>query len=184
MPLQFFDVCQLFEQLSSSRDLQGRERSLHEWFERHNSAIGRRGASALALLSCLFPEKRADRVYGLRPEQLECIVTKAACLGHTRVAELRRLQGHEGMDFASAVQQVLSATDDISRPHPSISIEQVDQALDRLASTCSFSSSKLRESVRTGYNEASVELVRVFRLTSRHGREMDYSSPVEKFVSG
>ncbi|KAK7912324.1 hypothetical protein LTR80_012226 [Exophiala xenobiotica] len=58
-------------------------------------------------------EQRAGRVYGLRPQQSERLVVKAACLDHTRVAELRRLQSRDRMDFASATQQVLLVTDDI-----------------------------------------------------------------------
>ncbi|KAK5188412.1 hypothetical protein LTR92_011531, partial [Exophiala xenobiotica] len=163
MSLQFLDICQLFEQLSSLRDLESRELSVQQWFGQHQSHIRRRGAPALALLSCLFPEKRADRVYALRTQQLEHMVTKAACLGHTRVSELRRLQGRDRMGFASAVQQVLSATDDFSNPPQPLTVDEVDHTLDRLASTCVFSSPKLRESITFGYTEVFDELVRVLR---------------------
>ncbi|KAK5284109.1 hypothetical protein LTR43_011291, partial [Exophiala xenobiotica] len=158
MSLQFLDICQLFEQLSSLRDLESRQLSVQEWFEQHQSHIRRRGPPALALLSCLFPEKRADRVYALRTQQLEHMVTKTACLGHARVSELRRLQGHDRRDFASAVQQVLSATDDFSNPSRPLTVDEVDHALDRLASTCVFSSPKLRESITIGYTEVFDEL--------------------------
>ncbi|KAK5219359.1 hypothetical protein LTR47_011506 [Exophiala xenobiotica] len=163
MSLQFLNICQLFEQLSSLRDLESRESSVHQWFEQHQNHIRRRGPPALALLSCLFPEKRADRVYALRTQQLEHMVTKTACLGHARVSELRRLQGRDRMDFASAVQQVLSATDDFSNPSRPLTVDEVDHALDRLASTCVFSSPKLRESITIGYTEVFDELVRVLR---------------------
>ncbi|KAK5356244.1 hypothetical protein LTS03_011709, partial [Exophiala xenobiotica] len=163
MSLHFLDICQLFEQLSSLKDLESRESSVQQWFGQHQSHIRRRGAPALALLSCLFPEKRADRVYALRTQQLEHMVTKAACLGHTRVSELRRLQGRDRMDFASAVQQVLSATDDFSNPPQPLTVDEVDHTLDRLASTCVFSSPKLRESITFGYKEVFDELVRVLR---------------------
>ena len=152
MSLQFLNICQLFEQLSSLRNLESRELSVQEWFEQHQSRIQHRGAPALALVSCLFPEKRADRVYALRTQQLEHMVTKAACLGHTRVSELQGLQGRHGMVFASAVQQVLSATDDISNPPRSLTAEEVDHSLDRLASTCVFSSPKLRKSITIGFH--------------------------------
>ncbi|KAK5356180.1 hypothetical protein LTS03_011737, partial [Exophiala xenobiotica] len=163
MSLQFLDICQLFEQLSSLKDLESREISVQQWFGQHQSHIRRRGVPALALLSCLFPEKRADRVYALRTQQLEHMVTKAACLGHTRVSELRHLQGRDRLDFASAVQQVLSATDDFSNPPQPLTVDEVDHTLDRLASTCVFSSPKLRESITFGYTEVFDELVRVLR---------------------
>ncbi|KAK5332587.1 hypothetical protein LTR98_011294, partial [Exophiala xenobiotica] len=91
------------------------------------------------------------------------MVTKAAFLGHTRVSELRRLQGRDRMDFASAVQQVLSATDDFSNPPQPLTVDEVDHTLDRLASTCVISSPKLRESITIGYTEVFDELVRVLR---------------------
>ncbi|KIW22037.1 uncharacterized protein PV07_12564 [Cladophialophora immunda] len=161
MSLQFLDICQLFEQLSSLKSPESRELNLQEWFKQHQSSIQRRGAPALALLSCLFPEKRADRVYALRTKQLEHMVTKAACLGHSRVSELRRLQGRNGIDFASAAQQVLSATDDFSNPPRSLTVEEVDHTLDRLASTCVFPSPKLQGSITIGYIEAFDELLPV-----------------------
>jgi hypothetical protein len=56
--------------------------------QQHNPDILRQGSGALALLSYLFPDKRADQVYGLRKVKLEGIVVKAAGLGHTRVSVL------------------------------------------------------------------------------------------------
>ncbi|KAK5188486.1 hypothetical protein LTR92_011470 [Exophiala xenobiotica] len=163
MSLQFLDICQLFEQLLSLRDLESRELSVQQWFEQHQNHIRRRGPPALALLSCLFPEKRADRVYALRTQQLEHMVTKAACLGHARVSGLRRPQGRDRVDLGSAVQRVLSATDDLSNPPRPLTVDEVDHTLDRLASTCVFSSPKLRESIAIGYTEVYDELVRVLR---------------------
>jgi hypothetical protein len=68
-----------FEQLSCLKSPKRRESYVHDWFERYKSDMQCWGRSALALLSCLFPEKRADRVYGMRAQQLEDIITKAAC---------------------------------------------------------------------------------------------------------
>ena len=77
--MQFLDLCELWELFSPPpNNLESREFVLREWFARHKSNIRRRGAPALALLSCLLPEKRADRVYGLRPQQLERMIVKAA----------------------------------------------------------------------------------------------------------
>jgi DNA ligase-4 len=43
----------------------------------------------LALLSCIFPERRANRVYDLRERKLKAIVQRALGLGVTRLKELR-----------------------------------------------------------------------------------------------
>ncbi|KAK5243792.1 hypothetical protein LTR11_011634 [Exophiala xenobiotica] len=91
------------------------------------------------------------------------MVTKVACLGRARVSELRRLQGHDGMDFASAVQQVLSATDHFSNPPRPLTVDEMDHTPDRLVFTCVFSSPKLREVITIGYTEVFDELVRVLR---------------------
>lgn len=112
---------------------------------------------------CLFPEKRPDRVYGLGESRLEGIVVKAAGLGHTRASELRHPQEHEGVDFASAVQQVLSVTDDDHESIHSLTIVDLDHALDRLAVICPFSSRKLRTSMGNVHGEPIDELMRIFR---------------------
>ncbi|KAK5332478.1 hypothetical protein LTR98_011400 [Exophiala xenobiotica] len=57
----------------------------------------------------------------------------------------------------------LSATDDFSNPPRPLTVYEVDHALDRLASTCVFSSPKLLESITIGYTEVFDELVRVLR---------------------
>jgi DNA ligase-4 len=111
----------------------------------------------------LFSEKRADRVYGLREGRLEGIVVKAAGLGHTCVSELRLLKEHERMDFASAVQQVLAATDDDQESIHPLTIVDVDHTLDRLVIMCPFSSRKLRASVGDVHGEPLDELMSIFR---------------------
>jgi hypothetical protein len=65
--------------------------------------------------------------------------------------------------FCFRGQQGLSATDDLSNPPRSLTVEEVDHTLDRLASTCVFSSRKLRESITIGYTGAFNELVRILR---------------------
>lgn len=126
-----------------------------------DSDILRKGSGALALLSCLFPEKWADRVYGLREGKLEGIVVNG--LGHTRVSELRRLQEHERMDFASAVQQILATTDDDHEPIHPLTIVDMDHTLDHLAIMCPFSSRKLRASVGGVHGDPLDELLSIFR---------------------
>lgn len=95
MPLQFLSIRELFEQISSSSNPRNRDMTIQMWFQQHAPDIPRQGPGGLALSSCLFPERRADRVYGLRERKLEGIITKAAGLGSGRVSELRRLQDHE-----------------------------------------------------------------------------------------
>ena len=163
MALHFLRICDLFEQLSPSKKPDERDRVIQSWFQQHNPAILRQGPGALALLSCLFPDKRADRVYGLREVKLEGIVVKAAGLGHTRVSELRRLQEHQRMDFASAVERVLATTDDDQESTHSLSIMDVDHTLDRVAVMCPFSAPKLQAMVGELNGDPIDELMSIFR---------------------
>ena len=52
-------------------------RILNAWFDKHDAIIPRQGSEAVAFLSCMFPERRADQVYNLREAKLEVIVQRA-----------------------------------------------------------------------------------------------------------
>jgi DNA ligase N terminus len=118
MSLEFRVVCALFERLQQSYpgNQLTRDAIVRTWFREHDSNLPRRGTGGIALLSCVFPEWRPDRVFGLREKRLERIVVKALGLGVGRVYELLRLQDQDGLDFASAVQQIISATDGTQQP--------------------------------------------------------------------
>jgi hypothetical protein len=73
--LEFSLVCQLLENLSSLTSQRLSKTTIQAWFQQHDAAIDRTGPGGLALLSCLLPEKKADRVYGLSRARLEDIVT-------------------------------------------------------------------------------------------------------------
>lgn len=46
-------------------------------FNEHDQIIPRKGLEAVALLSCLFPEGRPDRVFNLQEKRLETILQQA-----------------------------------------------------------------------------------------------------------
>src|ERR1700761_8421676 len=60
------------------------------WFAQHGDNIPRHGPSAVAFLSCIFPERLPNRTYGLREARLTNILGRLLCLGHTRTRQLRR----------------------------------------------------------------------------------------------
>jgi hypothetical protein len=163
MALPFIRICELFKQLSSSRKPDERDRVIQLWFQQHNSDILRQGLSALALLLYLLPNKRADRVYSLREVKLEGIVVKAAGLDHTRASELRRLQEYQRIDFASAVEKVLTTTDSGPESTYLLSIIDVDHTLDRIVVMCPFSSPKLRVTMGEAHRDPINELISIFR---------------------
>jgi hypothetical protein len=77
MSLPFSALCELWEQLSSTRKINNSDAFIRVWFERQAPNIIQQGRSAVALLSCLFPHRRPDRVYGLRERKLTDITVRA-----------------------------------------------------------------------------------------------------------
>ena len=163
MTLPFAAVCELWERLSCARKTKDADAAVREWFERHGPNIARQRPGGLALLSCLFPHKRPDRVYGLREKKLTGITVKAWSLGIGRRNELQRIQDEDGLDFASAVQRLVEDGGEPLQTQHSPSVEGVDQTLDRVASTCAFSSPDLRNRIKEKPVNPSLELIGIFR---------------------
>ena len=131
MPIPFNSVFDLLNKLEKNRtkswsngkiqDLDAR--TIAAWFNKYNDIIPRRGPQAVAFLSCLFPERRPDRVFGLQVRRLETIIQRAQCLGSTRMKDLQSWRTSDGMDFASCVEHVMAATDPEHRPGPNVTLE-------------------------------------------------------------
>jgi DNA ligase 4 len=166
MPIKFYQVCELFKKLThpdTKSGLKCDNTIVQTWFQKYDCDIVRRGSSGLALLSFLFPQRRADRVYGLQRKRLGCIVQRALSLGHTRMDELRRWQDTDGLDLASAFHRVVTATDETLKGCGQVTVEEIDHTLDLVASTCSFSSIKIQTEARHLYVNATDELTKIFR---------------------
>ena len=111
MPFPFSLLCDLLNRLDKNRTKLSSVEKIQEldtntvttWFDQNETIIPRRGPDAVAFLSCLFPERRPDRVFGLGGKQLERIVGQAQCLGHSRMKELQKWETEVGLDFASCV---------------------------------------------------------------------------------
>ena len=161
--LEFSLVCQLLENLSCSTSQHLSETGIQAWFQQHGAAIDRKGPGGLALLSCLLPEKRADRVYGLSRARLEEIVAQSQGFGHSRLYELRRLQDGDGLDLASAIEQSLAVTDDPTTPVRPMMIQDINDTLDRVAASCEFSSPDYRGAAQPGSIDSRTNLIRAFR---------------------
>jgi len=74
MPFDFSILCDLLNELDLNRarkssktrnDLSSSPEIVVSWFNKHNAIILRKGQGAVAFLSCLFPERREDRVFDL-----------------------------------------------------------------------------------------------------------------------
>ena len=114
-------------------------------------------------MSCLLPEKRADRVYGLSRARLEGIIAQSQGFRRGRLYELRRLQDRDGLDLASAIEQSLAVTDDPTTPVRPMMIQDINDTLDRVAASCVFSSPAHRCIAPPGSIDTRTSLVRAFR---------------------
>jgi DNA ligase 4 len=160
MPFPFRLLCDLLNELDQNRANKSMKaiqrlntRTVVAWFSKHDRIIPRKGPEAVAFLSCLFPERRPDRVFNLQEKRLEMIIQQAQCLGATRLKDLQNWRTIDGSDLASCVERVMAATDSEPRLGPSVALEELDEILDRIAATSSFSSVDLRERVKAKYME-------------------------------
>jgi hypothetical protein len=86
MPFPFRFLCDLLNELDQNhtnkltRTIQ-RLNTVVTWFNKHDQIIPRKGLEAIAFLSCLFPERRPDRVFNLQEKRLETIIHKLNVLG-------------------------------------------------------------------------------------------------------
>lgn len=156
MPFPFKTLCELLEDLDANRVQKALPRSagadpdlrtITTWFNAHHNAIPRKGSSAVAFLSCLFPERRVDRVYGLKEKRLSRALGRCLCLGDSR----RRNFEHDierGKDIGECVFRVLREAE-LPRvcEERQVTLEEIDVALDQVAAGCQFSSPDLRRHV-------------------------------------
>jgi DNA ligase 4 len=61
------------------------------------------------------------------------------------------------MDFASCIKRVISATDPEPRPGPNVTLEELNEILDRITATSSFLFIDLRRRIKEKY----AKLIRV-----------------------
>ncbi|EQK98658.1 DNA ligase, ATP-dependent [Ophiocordyceps sinensis CO18] len=147
MPLQFSLVCDLLDEcqrLGFTR--RPNKQAIHEWFARNRGCIDAHDTDLSALLSTLLPEKRTDRVFCIQAPRLEKIIARALMLGSSRVAELARYKKPGlGLDLADCVERILATTPNPqSTKRGEITVEEIDDVLDALASKIRWSSPAIR----------------------------------------
>jgi DNA ligase 4 len=115
------------------------------WFNKHNAQIPRRGEPAVAFLSCMFPERRPDRVYSLQRMRLASTFGRGLGLGTGRMKELNSWQERDGADFPRILEAVMAQAE-FSEPLPGqeVTLEELDEALNELAAWSPFSSPAIR----------------------------------------
>ncbi|KAL1862551.1 hypothetical protein Daus18300_008510 [Diaporthe australafricana] len=142
MPFPFAAACELLQNLESDRrrkrNQKGDRTIVDDWFARYRRELDE-DTDKSALLSTLLPERRTDRVFGIKERTLQGKIARALNLGQTRVKELSRwsIPGF-GLDLGECVEKALQQT-----PNPrtaSVTVEEIDTILHALAAKNSFSS--------------------------------------------
>ncbi|KZZ88002.1 ATP-dependent DNA ligase domain-containing protein [Ascosphaera apis ARSEF 7405] len=175
---KFSYICDLFDELEHNRVLKstttGRVKDLDgvvisRWFNRHRPKIFAPSTDKLALLSCILPTRRPDRVLGLGPTALSRIIGRCLLLGSSRISELNLYKYQGNGDLGQCLENVLRQTDE-GRDGSGLTVEDINGALDKIGAKNRFSSPELRNRVVTAADIESILGCIVRRVQSREGK--------------
>ncbi|KAL4911929.1 hypothetical protein BDW62DRAFT_37098 [Aspergillus aurantiobrunneus] len=153
MGFKFTFLCDLFSSLEDNRILKAATaarnrnpdvRVVTHWFSRHDKRLRDPDTDQLALLSCMFPEKRTDRVYWLQDTSLARVVGRCLLLGSSRREELEKWRISGGADLGQCVENVMRQAENHITGGQEVTMEEIDTALNLIASRCRFSGPKVR----------------------------------------
>lgn len=143
--------------------------TIAKWFTRHDRHINHLDTDRLALLSCMFPERRPDRVYWLQATSLSRVIGRCLGLGSSRISELDQWRKPGGPDLGQCVESVMRQAENHVEHDREVLVEEVDEALNLIASRCRFSGPQVRR------QHTAVDVDRVLsslyrRLSSRDAK--------------
>ncbi|KAJ6110797.1 hypothetical protein N7486_003032 [Penicillium sp. IBT 16267x] len=118
--------------------------TIAKWFTRHDRHINHPDTDRLALLSCMFPERRTDRVYWLQATSLTRVIGRCLGLGSSRISELDQWRKPGGPDLGQCVENVMRQAENDVQHDREVLVEEVDEALNLIASKCRFSGPQVR----------------------------------------
>ncbi|KAK7967433.1 ATP dependent DNA ligase domain-containing protein [Apiospora aurea] len=178
MPFPYRFVCDLLQQLEEESRSASKERTpsrtiIERWFHEHRIRLDAPTVNGCAVISTLLPERRTDRVYGIQAPRLESIVGQALILGSSRVKELRRYKTPgQGVDLGDCVESILSRAPNSEHPEREVAVEDIDEALTRVAAGCRFSSPAIRASCTSRSPQSDNHVLGQFftRLSPRDGK--------------
>lgn len=119
-------------------------RTIRLWFARHGRRINYNDTNRLALLSCMFPEKRTDRVFWLQATSLARVIGRCLGLGSSRLLELEQWRKPGGPDLGKCVENVMRQAENCTPAGREVTTEEIDMALGMIASRCRFSGPQVR----------------------------------------
>ncbi|KAI0871420.1 hypothetical protein GGS24DRAFT_61482 [Hypoxylon argillaceum] len=150
MPFPYRYICDLLQHLDDELRKSPEKQTpsdviVKSWFQQHRSLFNALENDACAILSTLLPERRTDRVYNIQAPKLQSIFGKVLRLGASRVLELRRwTEPGSGIDLGDCVEGILRQTPNSRDDITHLTVEDIDEALSRIAATCRFSSPAVR----------------------------------------
>ncbi|KAM5437412.1 putative DNA ligase (ATP) [Microsporum canis] len=153
MGFNFSYICDLLSSLDANRIIKatttGRSKdpdvtTVTAWFRLHEQRIHGGDTDYLALLSCLFPELRPDRVYGFKEPSLVKIIGRCLLLGTSRWQELECWKAPGRGDLGECVERVMGDAENELFPCLPVTVEEIDAALNKIAAKCRFSAPDVR----------------------------------------
>ncbi|KAE8362669.1 hypothetical protein BDV27DRAFT_166032 [Aspergillus caelatus] len=178
MGFKFSHLCDLLSSLENNKILKASAgarnhdpdvQTVTRWFKQHGRRLRDKDTDQLAVLSCLFPEKRTDRVYWLQDTSLARVIGRCLLLGSSRREELERWRVSGGIDLAQCVENVMRQTENHIPEDQEVTVEEIDDALNRVASRCRLSGPRVRrQRAAVDVDEALSPLYR--RLSSRDAK--------------
>lgn len=153
MVFKFTYLCDLLSELERNRVLKAStaakvsnpdHRAVTRWFAQHARRIHASDTDRIALLSCMFPEKRTDRVYWLQYTNLSRVIGRCLLLGSDRRQELEQWRVAGGADLGQCVENVMRQAEFDINSGQEVTVEEIDLALNKIASRCRFSGSRVR----------------------------------------
>ncbi|KAJ5398197.1 hypothetical protein N7509_006310 [Penicillium cosmopolitanum] len=176
MGFKFTFLCDLLSDLEDGRIAKAASgtdlsdfRTVRRWFASYDHHINDDGTDRLALLSCMFPEKRTDRVFWLRETSLSGVIGRCLALGTSRLAELGQWRKPGGPDLGRCVEIVMRQTENYIPPGREVTTEEIDMALGMIASRCRFSGPEVRRQ-QTAVDVESTLSPLYRRLSSRDAK--------------
>lgn len=172
MPLLFSDVCDLLSTLEGlftneplalpTTGYQKQKDAILRWFSMHRITIQEPLTVIVALLSALLPAKRTDRVYNIQRPRLVSLLKRWLSLGAERQRMLEHWKLPGWGDLDECVERVMQQTDDRQTlTKCRVSLEEVNAALENLASKSRFSGPKVKE--RENHDEIHLPLASIYR---------------------
>jgi DNA ligase 4 len=156
MPFRFSGLCQLLNdlekinlrdppKLTKDREID-QTKTIELWFRVHRREIDSTDTDGAALLSCLLPERRSDRVYGIQETRLLKIIPRCLHLNSAKTKELYQWREPGNGDLGKCLERVLQVFDVEPKPGAPVMVEDIDHALHLIAARSRFSSPDVRAS--------------------------------------